>query len=182
MIAAITSNQILAFCAVATLCAGIGIGIGRKWSGTKKQRQTAEDDAKKRRGADEKADAARDAIIQECMWALNGKPADQWNPQGVPGITERVKSLGDDLRVLENNTAATFKALLDRAERTDDSTRDATALAAKAVLDTASKASLEKNEAAATAAADLIAAAAAAKAVLALVLEKPPRTRTRKVA
>lgn len=158
------SNQILALVGVIGLCLTIGGLVGRKWGVTKKHRAEEMKEAK-----------ARDAILQELTWSVAGKAPDQWNPKGSPGLASQMSTMRNDFSTLETNTAEMFRKLLERAEKSEDSTAAAAALAANAVLATASKVATDKNDAAAVAAADLIATAVAAQ--LALVMDKAPRAR-----
>jgi hypothetical protein len=159
MISTINSSDVLAFVGVITLCLALGGLFGRTWGTTKKRREIAM-----------KITNSLDSTVQELMWAIGGKPADQWNPERSPGLIEQMGTLRTDQRKFESAAGTMFEQLLKRAERFDEATATSAAIAAKAVLDTASKASESKGEAAAVAAADVLATAIAAK--LALVINK----------
>lgn len=167
MLADVTANGLTAFGTIAAVCLVAGGGIGRRWGVTKKHR-----------AEDMKESAARDKILQELTWSVAGKAPDQWNPKGSPGLAAQMSTFQVALSTLETNTAEMFRKLLERAEKSEDSTAAAAALAANAVLATASQAAADKTEAAAIASAELIATALAAK----LALPVPRASRVRKVA
>jgi len=156
MIVGITSNDYIAIGTVIPVVFIIGGEVGRRW-GKKTKHREAEENA-----------------LQQLTWVVGGKPADQFNAERTPGLIEQMKELAAGQRAFEANTTAMFEKLLDRADKNEESVKVATAVAAKAVLDTASAVAVEKNEAA-TASTEVLAAAIAAK--LALLTEKPVRTR-----
>ena len=153
----ISSGDIGGLSAGGLFLLAVGGGIGRKFGSTKKHK------------------AAETNAIQQLTWVVGGKPADQFNTERTPGLIEQMKELAAGQREFEANTTAMFSKLLERAERSEDSVKTATAIAAKAVLDTASVVATEKNDAAAIASAEVLATAIAAK--LALLVERPTRPR-----
>ena len=173
MIAAVTANQVIAFGTLAGFLLAVGGGIGRKWGTTKKHRIAEQERAKKFQESEERADAKRDLLLQELTWAVAGKPPDQWNPEGIPGLSEQIAIHKKQNLSFETSTADMFKKLLDRADRNEAQIAEAAAVAAKAVLATASSVATDATAAAAVASAELLATAIAAK--LALVIPKPPR-------
>src|SRR5665213_456255 len=161
MIVGVTSNDYIAIGTIVPVVFVIGGEGGRRWGKKTKHRQAEEN------------------ALQQLTWVVGGKPADDFNAERIPGLIEQMKDLGADHRSFQADTTAMFAKLLARAERSEESIKEATALAAKAVLDTARVAATEKDAAAAVASAELIATALAAKFALD---GETPKPRTRRVA
>ncbi len=167
MLSTVSDSTLIAYGTIASVFVAVGGGLGSR----------IERSRKRRKNELEMVETLR-ATLQELTWAVGGKPADEFNPERRVGIIEQINISTEHQRQFEGETERMFEKLLERAERSESSIKEATAVAAKAVLDTAGRLAADKTEAEAIASAKIIATAVAAE----LVKSAPKTPRARRVA